>query len=128
MNELTVFINVNIDSLKASSLFIPEIVNINDKIDKDKIKMPGRVFYRLCNEESKEKHLSSLYYMTKTKHKDDIFFDYLSFYSRQFLDNNVSLIHPISPPMLALLAILYLEAAVLKSFNLIKFNISGLIM
>ena len=39
VNELTVFINVNIDSLKASSLFMPEIVNINDKIDNDKIKI-----------------------------------------------------------------------------------------
>ena len=39
MNELTVFINVNIDSLNASSLLIPDIVNINDKIDSDKIKI-----------------------------------------------------------------------------------------
>ena len=39
MNELTVFIKVNIDSLNASSLLIPDIVNNNDKIDKDKIKI-----------------------------------------------------------------------------------------
>ena len=39
VNELTVFINVNIDSLNASSLFMPEIVNNKDKIDKDKIKI-----------------------------------------------------------------------------------------
>ena len=39
MNELTVFINVNIDNLKASWLSIPEIVNIKDKIDKDKMKI-----------------------------------------------------------------------------------------
>ena len=39
MNELTVFIKVNIDSLNASSLLMPEIVNIKDKIDNDKIKI-----------------------------------------------------------------------------------------
>ena len=39
MNELTVFIKVNIDSLNASSLFMPEIVNIQDNIDNDKIKI-----------------------------------------------------------------------------------------
>ena len=39
VNELTVFINVNIDNLNASSLLIPEIVNIKDKIDKDKMKI-----------------------------------------------------------------------------------------
>ena len=39
MNELTVFIKVNIDSLNASSLLIPEIVNIKDNIDNDKIKI-----------------------------------------------------------------------------------------
>tara|TARA_B100000242_G_C42888446_1_gene412186 strand:- start:511 stop:720 length:210 start_codon:yes stop_codon:yes gene_type:complete len=39
VNELTVFIKVSIDNLNASSLFIPEIVNIIDKIDKDKIKI-----------------------------------------------------------------------------------------
>tara|TARA_Y100001958_G_C20658632_1_gene183380 strand:- start:169 stop:378 length:210 start_codon:yes stop_codon:yes gene_type:complete len=39
VNELTVFIRVSIDNLNASSLFIPEIVNIIDKIDKDKIKI-----------------------------------------------------------------------------------------
>ena len=33
------FINVRIDNLKASSLLIPDIVNNNDKIDKDKIKI-----------------------------------------------------------------------------------------
>ena len=39
VNELTVFIKVNMDNLKASSLLIPEIVSIIDKIDKDKIKI-----------------------------------------------------------------------------------------
>ena len=39
VNELTVFIKVSIDNLNASSLFIPEIVNIIDKIDKDNIKI-----------------------------------------------------------------------------------------
>ena len=39
VNELTVFIKVKIDNLNASSLFIPEIVNIIDKIDKDNIKI-----------------------------------------------------------------------------------------
>ena len=39
MNELTVFIKVNIDSLNASSLSMPEIVNIKDNIDNDKIKI-----------------------------------------------------------------------------------------
>jgi len=37
--ELTVFIRVNKDNLKASSLLIPEIVSIIDKIDRDKIKI-----------------------------------------------------------------------------------------
>ena len=39
MEELTVFINVKMDNLNASSVLIPEIVNIKDKIDKDKIKI-----------------------------------------------------------------------------------------
>ena len=39
VKELTVFINVNTESVKASSLLIPEIVSIKDKIDKDKIKI-----------------------------------------------------------------------------------------
>ena len=39
MKELTVFIKVNIDSLNASSLSMPEIVNIKDNIDNDKIKI-----------------------------------------------------------------------------------------
>ena len=39
VNELTVFIRVKTDNLKASSLSIPEIVSNNDKIDKDKIKI-----------------------------------------------------------------------------------------
>ena len=78
---------------KKASIKTFSDLSFNDNLftcqnDKDKIKMPGKVFYRLCNEESKEKHLASLYYITKTKHTDDIFFDYLSFYSRQFLDNN----------------------------------------
>ena len=38
MNELTVFIKVKTDNLNASSLFIPEIVNNKDRIDKDIIK------------------------------------------------------------------------------------------
>ena len=33
------FIKVNIDNLNASSLLMPEIVNNNDKIDNDKIKI-----------------------------------------------------------------------------------------
>ena len=33
------FINVKIDSLNASSVSIPEMVNIKDKIDNDKIKI-----------------------------------------------------------------------------------------
>ena len=33
------FIKVNMDNLNASSLLMPEIVNINDKIDNDKIKI-----------------------------------------------------------------------------------------
>ena len=39
VNELTVFIKVKTDNLNASSLFIPEIVNNNDRIDNDKIKI-----------------------------------------------------------------------------------------
>ena len=33
------FIKVNMDNLNASSLLMPEIVNNNDKIDNDKIKI-----------------------------------------------------------------------------------------
>ena len=36
---MTVFIKVKTDNLNAFSLFIPEIVNNNDKIDNDKIKI-----------------------------------------------------------------------------------------
>ena len=39
VNEFTVFINVKVDNLNASSVLIPEIVNNNDKIDKDKMKI-----------------------------------------------------------------------------------------
>ena len=39
MEELTVFIKVKIDNLNASSVLTPEIVNIKDKIDNDKIKI-----------------------------------------------------------------------------------------
>ena len=45
MNELTVFINVNIDNLNASSLLIPEIVNIKDNIDSEIIKIITVVKY-----------------------------------------------------------------------------------
>ena len=39
VKEFTVFINVNIDKMNASSLLIPEIVSIKDKIEKDKMKI-----------------------------------------------------------------------------------------
>lgn len=68
-------------------------ISFNDSLftcqnEKDKIKMPGKVFYRLCNEENKEKKLDKLYYVTKTKNSEDIFYNYLSFYSRQIFDIN----------------------------------------
>ena len=39
VKELTVFIKVKTDNLNASSLSMPEIVNNNDKIDNDKMKI-----------------------------------------------------------------------------------------
>ena len=71
-------------------------LSFNDQLftcqnEKDKIKMPGKVFYRLCNEDNKEKHLNTLYYLTKTKDTDDLFIDYLSFYSTHFLNNNLDI-------------------------------------
>ena len=47
---------------KKASIKTFSDLSFNDNLftcqnDKDKIKMPGKVFYRLCNEESKEKQL-----------------------------------------------------------------------
>ena len=39
VKEFTVFINVNIDKMNASSLLITEIVSIKDKIENDKMKI-----------------------------------------------------------------------------------------
>ena len=49
MLELTVFINVNIDNLKALSRFMPEIVNNDDKTKSESTKIRTEMKYLLIS-------------------------------------------------------------------------------